>query len=438
MRRSYDGPDSMVKPPLLTSAFLLAAAYALSSATGLAISVLLARAMGSELFGTWALIGHLATTALTIARCGRDQTMLRDLAQAAPGQRGGVFATALRSSVRLALFVYPAALLIGVLAFHLPLAATGLGMLGIVLGILDAQAWYDVHNASTRHALIGSATRILLLGLIAAVAGLAAQPDHLLLGAAAALAASTIAGLLVQFAWARRQLALPRRETAAAEWPNGVQLRYLSISGMALMYGPVLGMILAALQSRSAVAYFSIAASVFGIFLTGVQQIGRLHSGEISINAASASIDLPGLKALVRKQALLTAALSLPTALAVLTLGPWALQLAFGDELARGAFPVLAILTGLMFIAPVTASGGLLVRALGCDRAAVIIYGSGTALCLLSAAIYVPRHGAIGAAISYVVGVAFIWIAQLVHSVRVIRARRLPPPSPSDSHTGRS
>lgn len=370
-------------------------------------SIIFARAMGAEGFGTYAVILAVLSLIGLPTQMGIPTIVLRETSVHGTREDWGRVRAVWWWATRRILLTTPLALGLGLgLAYWLgPQGTFGLLLIGaplvplLALGLVRGSAMRALNFV----ALAQIPTTIVKPGLtvvFVAIAWLALDmtisPELALWFTTAATALSFLLGVWLLYRF--QPAALRAAPTTAPDPGWNRSIWPLAGLGAIQVIGPQLALlILGHFGTMAEVGYFKIAQSAASLAVVGLgvvslvigPQIARLHSrGEVdrlqSLVARGAAISL--------------AAVILPAAILILA-GEPLIRLLYGPDFAA-AYPVLMILMigqgANAFFGAVTA---LLVM-IGNETATLVGIGIGTAVNLGCALLLVPTHGAIGAAIA--------------------------------------
>jgi O-antigen/teichoic acid export membrane protein len=410
---------------LLGRALTNGAAAALGHAGLLLSMTVLARLLGAEDYGRYALVLTWLTVLTLLANRGADQTLLRYVAAYRVNQDWaglqGVLQWArryaLRSALGLAALAAAAVLLLGervspqtrwtflVACLAVPLASQGqirqFGLRALhrfALGIFPQQILQPL------------LLTLLLLGLH----GLGA-PLHSALAMALNLGCTGLALVLLMHLQRRHLPAqaltgAPRQETEV--WRQ-TALPLLVVSGMHLAMSHTDMLMLGLLAEHAATGIYNAASRLSGIMAFGLMTVNTVLAPLISELFAAGHRER--LQRVVSLAALGTTAALLPVALALVLGGKWLLGL-FGPAFTAG-YPPLLILGLGQLINAVSGSVGYLLTLSGHPAEVSRILTLTSLLNLAGNALLIPVYGAAGAAASTAASMA-LWNLVLVWRVR--------------------
>jgi O-antigen/teichoic acid export membrane protein len=410
---------------LLGRALFNGGSAALGYAAQLLSLAVLARLLGAEAYGRYALVLTWVTVLTRLGNGGADQTLLRFVAayrvQGDWARLHGVLRWARRRTGLWALGLSAVAAAGALLLGERLSPATRWTFLAGCLAVILASAGQVTEY--TLRALHRVAVGILPLqvlrpvGITLGALGLYLLAVPLDAPLAMALTLAATAASLPLLAWLRRRH-LPPDTLAAApkeepgEWrATAVPLLLAAAMQLALAHTDML--MLGLLSDNAQTGFYSAASRLAGAMVFGLVTVNTVLAPLFSELFATG--DPSQLQRLVSRAAAGTAAALLPVALALGLGGKWLLEL-FGPAFAAGYLPLLVLSAGQMVNAASGSVGYLLTMA---GHPAEVSRAMALAAVLNAAgnALLIPRFGAVGAAAS-TAGAMILWNLVLVWRVR--------------------
>ncbi len=396
---------------LLGAGVRLAAVRAVNLGAGIALTVLLAGALGADGYGQYlfalALAQILAMPVLAglptlvvretaVARATNDRATLRGLRRWAFGLVAGTSGLLGLAALGWALVAAPTGGGAGVALLAVPLVA-GLGFLRVAASLLQG------HEKPFAGALPDGALRPLLL---LAFVALALAAGGLSPPGAMALHAGAVAGALAWTLLAMARLA-PAPATAHPRYAARAWLRSLLplslITAAALVNARLDLLMLGVLEGSESVAVYGIAAQIAGTALIGRQIVATVLQPRLARLWAAGARD--ELQALATRAARLAALSVAGAALAVALAGPPAIEALVGPAFATAAPLAVFLCVGLLVVAATGPADALLNMA-GHEMATVKAVAAGAALNAALNAVLIPAFATPGAAAASVVSLA--------------------------------
>ncbi len=399
----------------------VAGTFALRAAGGLgqlAVALVLARLLGAEGYGrfalgvavatavaaapSWALQGLLTREVSAGLAAGRPDAVRGLLATALPGAGGA--ALALATALGLAAWVSGGGVPLVWGALLVPALVLGAGLAAVLAGlhrVLLAQCWENVLKHWGLVALVA----------LAWLAGSRSGP-----GGAVALYGTALwagAAVLALLAWR----ALPGAVRGARpEVPAGWLREALPFAGIGLLAvanGQADVLVLGAFRDDVEVGIYRAASQLAAlvIFLLGVVNaplqplIARLH----------AEGDRARLQRAVRATAVLVLACAVPTVAVLVIWGGELMALAFGEPFRAGALPLAILALGQLVNASM-GSVGVILNMTGHQRVVMRWFAASGALTLALLLALAPPFGAVGAAVALALGLV-AWNVALAREV---------------------
>jgi O-antigen/teichoic acid export membrane protein len=387
-----------------------------SLSAGFAISVVLARLLGGEDFGTYVWLFSLATILFTPFSGGVNPLIVRETARNFATDRRRVVAFGTLAAALTAAF---AVVLSGVvwsvgLDWSNVTASRGEALLATaLLAVIALNAQISGVLQGLKHAVIAdSVSRVLRQGtFVAAVllwAGvLVSGPtviDILWLHILAAVTAGAIGFGFLMWRVARRPPAGPALELPFAEWSKSVSR--MSLIGFAqnlMQLAPVL--MLGLWASQGDVGTYRIVAQTSLLLLFGLQSVNAFMAPRYASTYADGRMDK--LQYLTRWAAGVSVAVAGPPALLALAFGDVFLGLVFGADFAAGA-PALAVLVVGQCVNAACGPVASVLKMIGAERVALYGLVAGCACTLGMGAVLIPLNGLMGAAVASAIGVV-LW-----------------------------
>ena len=399
-------------------------------AAGFVVTLLLARAGGPDVLGSYAMAIQTAQLVSILAVVGCDQLVLREVAA---HLRLGSKAAAGRHLVHYLRFVAPLALLVtglfaaGIVTLRaagLPaahegalIAATGFVLanalylmgLGIVRGLGNAVSAQFFDGLFTVPLAIGLGLVVLLGGRVAAVPAVLA---------ATACLAVTMA-ILFWLVWRKaRNWGTDAADVPPSPWAEGMPMMLISFL---MFFGQWLPQFLAGtLGSPGDAGAFRAAWQVAMPFAVIHATAAMMISANVAGDLREGRLDKAYRR--LRRNRWATLATSLPLALPLLIWPEPILRFAFGPEFA-GTAPLLQWLVGTNLLAMLAGPSGAIITMSGRSRDTVPAMVVAAAVMLGVALALVPRLGMTGLAMAYAAGHA-LRVAQGWWLVRRILAPR--------------
>ena len=392
---------------------------------GFVTVVLLARVLGKDAYGIYAVVFATMTVLSIPAALGAPNLMVRETAKTleadqterlgALWRQGDMFVLISSIAVVAGLVVWLAlstpsqTYLIAFLAglALVPLRAF-VGLRGGVLRGLGKVVAGQIPEFLLRPALF------LALALVLAVM----LQDHL--DATTTLVAHSIAALLALVGVIALQRKLTPPGTSGGPSPIGMGAMLMASGAMGLVAGAqVLNnnldvMMLGAMRESGEAGIYKVAASTALLVSFGLQAVNQVLMPRVA--ASHKRGDLQAMKTVIRQSARLSLGLAAASAVILIAMGPWFLETAFGAEY-RAAYPALVILVGGQLL---NAAFGPVISVLNMTgherdtlKGVLIACGLNVAL----NALLIPPFGVIGAA-SATAATLVCWNAILFWRVR--------------------
>lgn len=378
---------------------------------GLAVAVVLARALGTEGYGVYSYVYALVLLLVIPAQFGLPTLVLRETAKAETNQQWGL----MRGVWRWAGFVACTLSLIfavvgGILAWRfadrfstVQLATFGWGLLFIpmfALASLRGAALRGLRKVVQGQLPESVIRPTLLLSFIAAFSLLAGQ--HLRADTAMALHALAAALAFVLGAWmlARARPAQlankPMPEYRTRQWVGSV-IPFAMIAGMSVINTKTDIVMLGMFTTASDVGVYTVAAQGANLVAVGMTAVGMVTMPYFARFHASG--DMARFQKLATTGARASLLLALPVVFAFLFFGRPILRLVFGAEYVA-AYPALAILCGANLVHAGFGTVGPLLNMSGYERDTTKGIAIAAATNIVLNAALIPFFGMIGAAVA--------------------------------------
>jgi O-antigen/teichoic acid export membrane protein len=430
---------------LLKNSGYLAASKAVAGVAGLATLAFAGRSLGVELFGILILITSYAKAASGLSKFQSWQLIVRYGGQAlAPGE-----AEEFKASTGFAFALDVVSGLGGMLAAILLLPLIG-GLFGITDRFLLAAMVYctllPTMSAATPVGVLRSLDRFDLISwqgttypiARAILAGIAWQMDAPFEAFVAIWYVTDLGGDL--YLWFLGWRELRRRDLLRGIRPT---LRPTNLSGawrfaihvnlttsLGAAWGPIARLLVGGLVGPAAAGIYRVAASLADSAQKPADLLGKAYYPEV------VRMDLATKKPwkLMWRGTVLATSLGLLTAVVLLVAGGWLVEAVFGTEFLP-AYPVLLVLMIAPFLVMLSFPVVPMLYALDRPDAPLKARLIGTILYFAIVAPLAWRFGVIGAAISFVIGVAAMVTTQVMQLVGEYRRVRTPSTFPPSTDT---
>lgn len=380
-------------------------------ATGLIVTLLLARAGGPEVLGSYAMAIQTAQLVSILAVVGCDQLALREVAAHLRLGDKAAAASHMRHYLK---FVTPlAALVTGLYAggvwllLNAGFAPAQQGALLAATGFVAANAFYLMGLGLVRG--LGNAVRAqvfdglftvplaLVLGLILLSGGrIEAQTSVLVATACLIALMATLFALIWRLTWDWGSVPVP---DAPSPWVEGTPMMLI---GFLMFFGQWLPQFLAGtLGSAGDAGAFRAAWQLAMPFAVVYTTVTTMLMAPVSGDLRQGRPDLAHRR--LRRYRYAALASTLPVALPLLIWPEPVLNLVFGPAFV-GAAPLLQWLVGANMLAILTGPSGAIITMAGRSRETVIFLVIGAALMLALAFVLVPPLGITGLAMAYAAG----------------------------------
>ena len=387
------------------------------AAFNFAFLLLIARLLGAEETGLYALASSVVVLATVLGLLGLDQALIRFVAEAAERSRAGLIRRYVKRAVRYVTLASVAAVAVGwaaapvvsvqlfdapslttplrIMLLAVPLVATAQVRAGALLGLRHIQA------AQAAYVFALAAGTCLAFGGMAAGSTLgwwALTMDGVAWAYVAGGAAASVAGVLL---WRQKASGLG---AGGEDHPTPDEGRTLLRTSIPMLWVASMGVV-NAWSSVFLLGLYSEAAEV-GVFNVALRLAMLTSFVLLAVNSVTASQfatfhareDRASMERVAVQSARLMLVVASPLLLAFFAAAPWCLRL-FGAEFVSGA-GVLVVLAAGQFVNVAAGSVGQVLAMTGHERdLRVVILGS-AAVNVIGCVLLIPRMGALGAAVA--------------------------------------
>lgn len=387
----------------------------------LAGSVVLARALGPEGYGIYALALAVVNVIAIPAQAGVPTLLVRETAKAHSQENWAGIKGLWRWSSRLIVTVSVVILslsLIGLWAVSSKIGTAMLGTVAIALMLVPLIALGDARGAALRglrHIVLGQLPEsIIRPGLLVVFTGSAwwlagelTAPSAMAWHAMASFLAFAIGVALLLRKRPAQLVGVKPDVSSASQWRRAV-LPLALISSVQLVGAQVGIVLLGVYQPEADVGLYKVAASAAGLALFGLQVsklVAQPHIARLYI-----SEDKVRLQRLCAAAAIVGTVLTVPAFLVFIVFGRSLLGLLYGDAYL-GAWTPLIILTFGQVVSSVCGSVAPLLNMTGHERDSFKWMAIAVGLNILASMVLIPRMGMEGSALAYAGSMVFWNIA---------------------------
>lgn len=377
----------------------------------LAGSVVLARALGPEGYGTYAFVLALVTVIAVPAQAGVPALLVRETAKAHACGDWATMKGVWRWATRFILSTSAAVVAIAVVVVWTvadDVDPVTLSTLYAGLLLLPLIALGDARGAALRglrhivlgqlpESLIRPAILLLMVGVAWWVTGGVGAAEAMAWHVVAAVVAFLVGGAILWRSRPAETIGVIPDKSAKPQWRRAI-LPLALITSVQMVSAQAGVLLLGFIRPDAEVGVYKVAASAAALAAFGLQianvvvqpHIARLHAtGDIAL-----------LQRLARIGALASTALTLPVFLVFVFAGEALLGLLYGD-LYRGAWLPLVILAFGQMVNAAFGSVGLLLSMTGHERDSVRWLSAAAGFNIVASIILIPVMGTVGAAVSY-------------------------------------
>jgi O-antigen/teichoic acid export membrane protein len=369
------------------------------------LSVATDRELGAGGLGRQSLIAFVSGSAAILAGAGGFNAVVRGVAGALGNHDRATARAAARWGFRLHLLTGAVA---GIVVALPALWVTQSQVAWLLAGVVTVLATLQ----TARMAVLVGAQRWRHASVVGLVTGAVAVPASIALlragGGIEGLFAIEAVMVGVNLLWvsvlARRALAGPGPVDHRVAFGGAPQLRFAALSSVGVVVTVVVWrrseiLMLSWLSSDEEVARFSVAFAVSAVLLTLLDRFSAAIMSPFSSLVASG--EQARLRIARERSLRLLVALTLPLAGIAAGLGPFTLQLLYGEDYARSG-PVLLLMLAALAVLPLWAVGSAVLVAHGDARSPLVAGLVAVGVDVVISILLIRAHGAIGAAVASV------------------------------------